>query len=143
MKIAARLKRLERSRGAGPCDGRPLSVVLNDHPVPAGAPRCARCGVCHLLRVRLSGRGAPPGTGAIGVSILARLKRLERSHGGRSCGAGCPPLRYIGDGDWYDQKPQSPASCPRRGRQASVIPIVYDPDFYGNADRLAALRHGK
>jgi hypothetical protein len=54
MRIAARLKRLERSRGAGPCDGRPLSVVRDDGPVPPGAPRCARCGVCHVLRVRLA-----------------------------------------------------------------------------------------
>jgi hypothetical protein len=53
VKLAARLKRLERSRGVGPCDGRPLSVVLNDDAVPAGAPRCARCGGHHLLRVRL------------------------------------------------------------------------------------------
>jgi hypothetical protein len=53
VRIAARLKRLERPRGVGPCGGRPLSVVLNDDPVPAGAPRCGRCGVCHNLRVRL------------------------------------------------------------------------------------------
>jgi hypothetical protein len=53
VKLAARLKRLERSRGLDPCDGRPLSVVLNDDPVPAGAPRCAGCGGHHLLRVHL------------------------------------------------------------------------------------------
>jgi hypothetical protein len=53
VKMAARLKRLERSRGVAPCAGRPLSVVLNDDPVPAGAPRCAGCGGYHLLRVRL------------------------------------------------------------------------------------------
>jgi hypothetical protein len=60
VKIAARLKRLERSRGVGPCAGRPLRVVLNDDPAPAGAPRCARCGVCHLLRVRLVVVDSPP-----------------------------------------------------------------------------------
>jgi hypothetical protein len=27
-------------------------------------------------------------------------------------------------------------SCPRCGRQSVVIPVVFDPDFYGNADRL-------
>jgi hypothetical protein len=32
--------------------------------------------------------------------------------------------------------------CPRCGRQANVIPVIYDPDFYGNADRLAALEGG-
>jgi hypothetical protein len=53
VKIAPRLKRLERARGVGPCDGRPLRVVLNDDPAPPGAPRCARCGGYHLLRVRL------------------------------------------------------------------------------------------
>jgi hypothetical protein len=53
VRIAARLKRLERARGVAPCAGRPLSVVLNDDPVPAGAPHCARCGGYHLLRVRL------------------------------------------------------------------------------------------
>jgi hypothetical protein len=53
VRIAARLKRLERARGVGPCDGRPLSAVLNDGPVPPGAARCARCGGHHHLRVRL------------------------------------------------------------------------------------------
>jgi hypothetical protein len=51
--IAARLKRLEQARGVGACDGRPLSVVLNDDPIPAGTRRCPRCGSLHVLRLRL------------------------------------------------------------------------------------------
>jgi serine/threonine protein kinase len=45
------------------CAGRPLGVVLNDDPVPPGAPRCARCGVYHLLRVRLVVVEAHPARG--------------------------------------------------------------------------------
>ena len=70
------------------------------------------------------------------MSIRARLKRLEQSLGGRVCGPGCPSLQYLCDNDWYDQEPQLPAPCPRCGRQPDVVAVVYDPDFYGNADRL-------
>jgi hypothetical protein len=76
------------------------------------------------------------------VSILARLKRLERSRGGRSCGPGCPPLGCVYENDWYGQAAEPPAPCPRCGRPPDVIAVVYDPDFYGNADRLAALQSG-
>jgi hypothetical protein len=76
------------------------------------------------------------------VSIRARLKRLERSRAGRVCGPGCPALRYACDDDWYGRETEPPAPCPRCGRQPFVIPVVYDPDFYGNADRLAALQDG-
>jgi hypothetical protein len=30
--------------------------------------------------------------------------------------------------------------CPRYGRPPIVLAVVFDPDFFGNADRLAALR---
>jgi hypothetical protein len=45
-------------------------------------------------------------------------------------------LQYLCDDDWYDQEPQLPAPCPRCTRLPNVIRVVYDPDFYGNADRL-------
>jgi hypothetical protein len=67
MSIAARVKRLERARGTGgPCAGRFAGIVRDDEPIPSGASRCPRCGVPHLLRVRMkivqapgAGGGAP------------------------------------------------------------------------------------
>jgi hypothetical protein len=51
--LAARVKRLERARGAGrPCAGRITSIVLDDQPIPPDAPRCRRCGERHILRLR-------------------------------------------------------------------------------------------
>jgi hypothetical protein len=52
-------------------------------------------------------------------------------------------LQYLCDDGWYDQEPEPPAPCPRCGRPPNVIRVAYDPDFYGNADRLAALRGGE
>jgi hypothetical protein len=40
-------------------------------------------------------------------------------------------------------EPQPPAPCPRCKRQPLNIPVIYDPNFYGNADRLAALQGGE
>jgi hypothetical protein len=51
MSIAARLKRLERAPGAGPCDGRIAVVVQDDEPIPPDAPRCPRCGDVHAQRI--------------------------------------------------------------------------------------------
>jgi hypothetical protein len=80
------------------------------------------------------------------VSIRARLAALERARNTGSCGPGCPPQAatfYRQDGPDAEpvleegQKP--PAPCPRCGRPADVTSIVVlcDPNFYGNADRLA------
>jgi hypothetical protein len=71
------------------------------------------------------------------MSIKARVKRLERSKG--ACCPACPSLAivYVGD-DLYgasDTQVQ-PAPCPRCGRPANVIQIVYDPNFYNNAHRF-------
>jgi hypothetical protein len=76
------------------------------------------------------------------MTIQARLKRLERSRGAMNCGPGCPPLRWVDENDFYDEPSEPPAPCPRCGRPPIVIPVIYDPDFYGNADRLAALKDG-
>ena len=73
------------------------------------------------------------------MSILARLKRLERSRGACACGSDCPPVRYVIENDFYDQVSEPPAPCPRCGRPPLVICLVYDRNFFGNADRLAAL----
>jgi hypothetical protein len=75
------------------------------------------------------------------VSMRQHLKRLERSWQAGSCGAGCPPVRCVRDGDWYGTPcpEEPPAPCPRCGRPATVIRLVRDPNFYGNADRLREL----
>ena len=70
------------------------------------------------------------------MSIKARLQRLERSCGAAACGRGCPPICYVLEHDWYDQPSEPPAPCPRCGKPPLVITVVYDPDFFGNADRL-------
>ena len=46
---------------------------------------------------------------------------------------GRPPLRVVEEGD------VPPEPCPRCGRLPQVVRLVYDPDFYGNADRLREL----
>jgi hypothetical protein len=71
------------------------------------------------------------------MSIKARVQRLERCKG--ACGPACPPraVSFVGD-DWYGQTETQgqPAPCARCGRPADVIGVVFDPNFYGNADRL-------
>jgi hypothetical protein len=72
------------------------------------------------------------------VSIRARLVALERSKGA-SC-PGCPSLALVYVGDWYgaSDTQEQPAPCPRCGRPANVVSIVYDPNFYNNAHLLEA-----
>jgi hypothetical protein len=67
------------------------------------------------------------------MSIMARVKRLERSKG--ACCPGCPSLALVYIDDWYEttDTQEQPAPCPRCGRPANVIQIVYDPNFYNNA----------
>jgi hypothetical protein len=72
------------------------------------------------------------------VSLQTRLKRLERSRDAGSCGPGCPPIRIMRRQDWYGtplaQEP--PAPCSRCARPPTVIGVVREPDFFGNAERL-------
>jgi hypothetical protein len=82
------------------------------------------------------------------MRLRTRLQRLEGATGaGDSCPA-CPSpaiVRYNQDG--HDGAPvlaggqKPPALCRRCGRAARVLPIVvvYDPDFFGNAERLEGL----
>jgi hypothetical protein len=80
--------------------------------------------------------------------VGARLARLERSFAGGSCGPGCPPqvlVHYEQDGPDAEPvlcgEPEPAAPCPRCGRPAKVVEmlICYDPNFYGNAERLRDL----
>ena len=73
------------------------------------------------------------------MSIKARLKRLERLRGGRACGHGCPPVCYVYQNHWDGRDSEPPSPCPRCGRAPIVISVVYDRNFFGNADRLSAV----
>jgi hypothetical protein len=75
------------------------------------------------------------------VRLRARVERLERSWRAGSCGPGCPPIRCVREGDWYGTPcpPEPVEPCPHCGRPATVIRLVHDPDFYGNAARLREL----
>jgi hypothetical protein len=85
------------------------------------------------------------------MRLRARLQRLERATRAGDCGPDCPPRAvalYCQDG--RDGEPVReegqvpPAPCPRCGRLARVVEmvVVYDPDFYGNTDRLATMESG-
>jgi len=53
---------------------------------------------------------------------------------------GCPPVRVVYEdhpGGWQSEQP---APCPRCGREPNAVCVVYDPDFYGNAERLVSLQ---
>jgi hypothetical protein len=83
------------------------------------------------------------------MRLRARLQKLERGAAlDRDCPA-CPPravVLYHQDG--HDGAPvldpgqKPPAPCRRCGRPAGVlrVVVVYDPDFFGNAERLEDLR---
>jgi hypothetical protein len=75
------------------------------------------------------------------MSLRRRLSRLEQSWRAGGCGPDCPPLRLVREGDWYGEpcRQKPPAPCPRCGRPPTVVRIVHDPNFYGNADRLREL----
>jgi hypothetical protein len=76
------------------------------------------------------------------MKLRARLQRLEHSRHAGPCGRDCPPVCYVYDDGWYGQpsEDEQPASCPRCGRPPVVIRVVYDPNFYGNAERLKELK---
>jgi hypothetical protein len=82
------------------------------------------------------------------MSIWRRLERLEAAGAADSCGPGCPPEAVvIHRQDGYDGEPvpeerKPPAPCPRCGRPARVLElvVVYDPNFYGNAELLEEAR---
>jgi hypothetical protein len=85
------------------------------------------------------------------MSLARRIAALERARDRGSCGPGCPPVAwkdFLKEGDrlvpcgWHGTPPTAedlaePAPCPRCGRPAVVVEMVTDPDFFGNADRLA------
>jgi hypothetical protein len=73
------------------------------------------------------------------MRMRARLKRLEQCRGG-GCGPRCPPIRCVCEDDWSGREPEAPAPCPRCGRPPVVLAVVFDPDSFGNGERLAALR---
>jgi hypothetical protein len=80
------------------------------------------------------------------MRLRARLQKQERGAAlDRDCCPACPPpafVRYDQDGHegtpilGRGQKP--PAPCRRCGRPARVLEVVvvYDADFFGNAERL-------
>ena len=72
-----------------------------------------------------------------------RRRRARREAGG--CGPDCPPLAaMVYHQDGFDGEPtleggqRTPTPCRRCGRPARVLEmvVVYDPDFYGTAERL-------
>ena len=73
------------------------------------------------------------------MSLLTRLNRLERLRDTGSCGPGCPPVQADWGEEWYGQPcvPEPTMHCPRCGRPAIKMHIVFDPDFYGNSELLA------
>jgi hypothetical protein len=75
------------------------------------------------------------------MSLKSRLKRLEKSRDAGPCGEDCPPVFWVHDDGWYgrpsDEGP--PAPCPRCGRPPVLLHVVFDPDFFSNAEQLEAL----
>jgi hypothetical protein len=63
-------------------------------------------------------------------SIFSRLKKLERGHGGESCGPGCPPLywRFFREespsGQRILESEEGSAVCPKCARPAKVFEVV-------------------
>ena len=85
------------------------------------------------------------------MRLRARLQRLERATTADGCDPDCPPLAvmvYHQDGNdgepTLDEGQRPPATCRRCGRPARALEmvVVYDPDFYGNVDRLPAATPG-
>ena len=80
------------------------------------------------------------------MSIRRRLATLERSLGEHGCGPECPPRPVLVgyENDFYGNasggsgEPEPPAPCPRCGRAAepTVMHVVYDADFFHNAEPL-------
>ena len=68
------------------------------------------------------------------ATMRREATRLRGRLGGDSCGPGCPPVRVLDRGGPYGAAADA-LPCPRCGREARVIGLEYDPDFYGNADR--------
>ena len=91
------------------------------------------------------------GPGGDLMSIRRRLERLEAGGAASGCGLECPPhavVLYCQDGfdgeSTLDEGQRPPATCRRCGRPARALEmvVVYDPDFYGNVDRLPAATPG-
>jgi hypothetical protein len=85
------------------------------------------------------------------MSIRRRLERLEGARAATGCGPDCPPqtvVLYHQDGiesePSLDEGQRPPAPCPRCGRPALAqeMVVVYDPDFYGTAERLPSNGRG-
>ena len=70
------------------------------------------------------------------MRFAARLKRPEQPGGAGGCGPRCPPIRCVYENDWSGQATEPPAPSPRCGRTPTIVPVVFDSNFYGNADRL-------
>jgi hypothetical protein len=74
------------------------------------------------------------------MSLRARLVALERFKRAGGCCPDCPSLALVYVGDWYGEPDtqEEPAPCPRCGRPANVIQIVYDRN-YNNAHLFEGL----
>jgi hypothetical protein len=79
------------------------------------------------------------------LSVIARLKRLERGGGNDPCPCCADwarPLVLREPGFYGAERGQSaePASCPICGRLPRVTLLRRDPDFFQNAARLSGLK---
>jgi hypothetical protein len=68
------------------------------------------------------------------ATMRREATRLRGRLGGDSCGPGCPPVRVVSTGSPWGAEGTAPP-CPRCGREARIVRLEYDPDFYGNAGR--------
>jgi hypothetical protein len=64
------------------------------------------------------------------ASLLSRLRRLEKAQDG-PCPLCARPLLVRGI-------EQAAPRCPACGREPSVVRLIRDRNFFGNADRLPA-----
>jgi hypothetical protein len=71
-------------------------------------------------------------------SVTGMVEAPGAVPGCRQLRPGCPPIRTKRGEDKYATPcaEEPPAPCIRCSRPPTVIGIVRDPDYYGNADRL-------